>query len=75
MSCDLEWVTIDEVEGLWSQFVFESDAAAEAMRFESAENYEHFAGETLDVLLWCLEGEGGYWWCGTCKERHIIAAD
>ena len=71
MNCDLEWVTVEDVEALWYQFVLETDAAVERAEPVTAEHYEHFAGETLDVWLWCTDG-GGYWWCRVCQCRHII---
>lgn len=74
MSCDVEWVTIEDVELLWCQFLLEADAATEQMRFEAAEDYMSFAGETLDVLTWALEDGGGYWWCRICQCRHILPA-
>jgi hypothetical protein len=72
MNCQLAWVTIEEVEWLWGQFVLEADAAAEQMQYESAGNYACFAGETLDALAWALEDGGGYWWCHVCECRHIL---
>lgn len=72
MNCDIEWVDIGEVEGLWYQFLLEVDAAEERHEPQSAKNYERLAGETLDVLTWALEDGGGYWWCNWCQCRHII---
>jgi hypothetical protein len=69
--CNLEWVTIEDVELLWAQFVLQAYDAAIALRIESMRDNIHFASETLDVLLWALN-DGGYWWCNTCQERHII---
>lgn len=71
MNCDIEWVTIDDVERLWGQFVLQAIAAGENDWAESAENNENFAGETLDVWLWCTE-DGGYWWCEKHSDRHFI---
>jgi len=42
-----------------------------ALRIDSMRDNIQFASETLDVLLWALD-DGGYWWCDTCQERHII---
>jgi hypothetical protein len=69
--CNLEWVTIEDVELLWAQFVLQAYDAAIALRIESMRDNIQFASETLDVLLWALD-DGGYWWCDTCQERHII---
>ena len=69
--CNLEWVTIEDVELLWAQFVLQAYDAAIALRIDSMRDNIQFASETLDVLLWALD-DGGYWWCDTCQERHII---
>lgn len=71
MDCQIEWVEIERVELLWAQFVLDAYDAAIALRIESMQNNIHLAEETADILLWALE-EGGYWWCETCRARHIF---
>jgi len=73
MSCNLEWewVGVEDVERLWAQFAHQAYDSARALRLDSAMDNSRFAAETLDLWLWCVP-DGGYWWCDTCNERHIV---
>ena len=49
--CNLEWVTIEDVELLWAQFVLQAYDAAIALRIDSMRDNIQFASETLDLSL------------------------